>query len=89
MVSYMTGNQWGTFSSPRWQKFNLLAAFIFLAGALAFTYGGLTTSYSWALAPLLGLLGLGLSLLARTWGWAVAFSLLILTLPAVIALQGV
>ncbi|MDY6052389.1 MAG: hypothetical protein SPI83_08340 [Rothia sp. (in: high G+C Gram-positive bacteria)] len=89
MISYVVGNRWGVFSSPRWKKFNLLAAPMFLAGALAFIYGGLATSYSWALAPLLGLLGLGLSLLARTWGWAVAFFLLILTLPVVIALQGV
>lgn len=79
----------GAFISPRWQNFHLLAGLALGLGITAFIYGGLKTSYIWVLAPLVGLGFLPLSLLAKTWGWALAHGLLVLLVPIVLALQGI
>lgn len=82
-------NTWGLFRSFRWKNFHLLAGLFFFLGVLAFIYGGLEGSYIWTVAPLVGLGFLPLSLLAKTWGWALAHGLLVLLVPIVLALQGI
>lgn len=41
------------------------------------------------LAPLLGIIFIPLSVIARTWGWIVIFALIFLFFPLVILFQGV
>ncbi len=88
-MAVYTDSSWGVLSSPRWQHFKLLASLAFLLGLSAFTYGALAVSQIWLLAPLLGFTFLLLSIPARTWGWMLAFGLLIMLFPVVILLQGI
>lgn len=88
-MAVYTDSSWGVLSSPRWQNFKLLAGLAFLLGLFAFAYGALAVSQLWFLAPLLGFIFLLLSIPARTWGWMLAFGLLIMLFPAVILFQGI
>lgn len=80
---------WGALKSPRWGSYPWVAGIAFTVGIALFLYGGLYTSTVWMLAPAIGLIFLPLSLIARTWGWALAFSLLTLVFPLILALQGI
>lgn len=81
--------QWSIFILHTWPYYQQLAGLAFVIGVALFIYGGVVGSTIWMFAPLLGLIFTPLSCLARTIGWAILFTLLVLTFPLALALQGI
>lgn len=77
------------FVSRQWKIFNILAPLFFLLGFTFIVIGGTQASQVWMFAPLIGIIFTPLSVLAKTWGWAILFLLMFLFLPIIIFLQGI
>lgn len=83
-----TNHGWRAFSSSKWGSFHLVALVATALSLGLIIYGATAVSEIWMLAPLLGIIFIPLSVIARTWGWIVIFALIFLFFPLVILFQG-
>lgn len=84
-----TNHGWLAFSSSKWGSFHLVALVATALSLGLIIYGATAVSEIWMLAPLLGIIFIPLSVIARTWGWIVIFALIFLFFPLAILFQGV
>lgn len=84
-----TNHGWRAFSSSKWGSFHLVALVATALSLGLIIYGATAVSEIWMLAPLLGIIFIPLSVIARTWGWIVIFALISLFFPLAILFQGV
>ena len=84
-----TNHGWRAFSSSKWGSFHLVALVATALSLGLIIYGATAVSEIWMLAPLLGIIFIPLSVIARTWGWIVIFALIFLFFPLAILFLGV